>query len=342
MQKEMFHVSVVALPDVFTGSLLGALEMFSSVGAAWLDTIAKKDPATAVFKAEIVSTSRNSVTCFAEIEILPHRSISELQHTDIVYFPSIAELPAEPLDLQYQEMLVWIWKMSQQGAAICACCSGALLMAATGLLDDREATIHSAYVEMFARRYPKVILCQNRVLVESGQERKLITVGGDCTWQDLVLYLISRYAGTEAADRTAKVFLIQPHLDLQMLCSAKFQTNIQHRDPQIRAAQKWLTSNFYQPNALIAAVRVAGLESRTFNRRFKKATGFTPIAYIQHLRIEQAKQQLETTDDAVDDIGMAVGYKDSSSFRLLFKRITGLTPSAYRSKYKIHPQPPIS
>jgi hypothetical protein len=101
VQKEMFHVSVVALPDVFTGSLLGALEMFSSVGAAWLDTIAKEDPATAFFKAEIVSTSRDSVTCFAEIEILPHRSIVELQHTDIVYFPSIAELPAEPLDIAF-------------------------------------------------------------------------------------------------------------------------------------------------------------------------------------------------------------------------------------------------
>jgi transcriptional regulator GlxA family with amidase domain len=157
------------------------------VGTAWLNTIAKKDPETAFFKAEIVSTFRDSVTCFAEIEILPHRAIFELQRTDIVYFPSIAELPAEPLDLQYQEMLAWICKMYQQGAAICACCSGALLMATTGLLDDREATIHVAYVEMFERRYPKVILCPNRVLVESGQERKLITAGGDWTWQDLVL-----------------------------------------------------------------------------------------------------------------------------------------------------------
>jgi transcriptional regulator GlxA family with amidase domain len=335
MQKELFHVSLVALPDVLTGSLLGSLDLFSSVGKDWSGMTEKREPTTALFTAEIVSTSRDPIACFAEISIFPHQSIFDLQHTDIVYLPSIAEMPKEPLDLQYQEMFAWIWKMYQQGATICAACSGIMMMAETGLLDDREATIHTAYIETFRSRYPKVILCPNQVLVQSGQEQKLVTTGGDCTWQDLVLYLISRYAGTEAAMQTAKVFLIKWYLDPQMLSCAGFQANFQHSDAMIRVAQKWLIYNAYQPNAILGASQVAGLASQTFNRRFKKATGCTPIAYIQNLRIEGAKVKLETTENSVDDIGVAVGYNDSSSFRLLFKRITGLTPSCYRRKFKL-------
>jgi transcriptional regulator GlxA family with amidase domain len=340
MQKEMFHVSLVALPDVLTGSLLGSLDLFSSVGKDWSGMTGKIEPTTALFTAEIVSTSRDPIACFAEISIFPHQSIFDLQHTDIVYLPSIAEMPKEPLDLQYQEMFAWIWKMYQQGATICAACSGTMMMAETGLLDDREATIHTAYIETFRSRYPKVILCPNRVIVQSGAAQTLITVGGDCTWQDLVLYLINCYAGTAAAIQTASVFLIRSHLDLQIPAFASFLVNFQHHDAKVRAAQRWLTHNAHQPHAVVAACQISGLESRTFNRRFKQATGFTPIAYIQNLRIERAKVQLETNDRTIDEIGVAVGYEDSSSFRILFKRITGQTPSSYRRKFNTqHKQP---
>jgi transcriptional regulator GlxA family with amidase domain len=328
----MFHISLVALPDVFAGSPIGALEMFRAVGFPSSDPI-DTQAATALFKAEIVSTSQDPVGCFAGINIDPHRSIVEIQHTDIIYLPAIAQIPRQFSGSQYQQMFAWIWKMYQQGAVVCAACSGTVMLAATGLLDDREATIHSAYLETFKNYYPKVILCPNRVIVQSGAAQTLITVGGDCTWQDLVLYLIARYAGTAAAIETASLFLIRSHLDLQIPAYAGFLVNFQHRDAKILAAQRWLTHNAHQPNAVVAACQISGLESRTFNRRFKHATGFTPIAYIQNLRIERAKVQLEKNNRSIDEIGIAVGYEDSASFRILFKRITRQTPSSYRRKF---------
>jgi transcriptional regulator GlxA family with amidase domain len=337
----MFHISLVVLPNILAGSSIGALEMFRAVGFAGSDTIGTQ-AATAVFKTEIVSTSQDPVVCFTGINIYPHRSIVEIQHTDIIYLPSIAQIPIQFSDSQYQQIFAWIWKMYQQGAVVCAACSGIAMMAATGLLDDREATIHSADIEIFKSHYPKVILCPNRVLVQSGAAQKLITVGGDCTYQDLVLYLINCYAGTAAAIQTASRFLIRSHLDFQIPAFAGFLVNFQHHDAKIRAAQRWLTHNAHQPHAVVAACQISGLESRTFNRRFKQATGFTPIAYIQNLRIERAKVQLETNDRTIDEIGVAVGYEDYSSFRILFKRIAGQTPSSYRRKFNTQNKQPKS
>jgi transcriptional regulator GlxA family with amidase domain len=285
-----------------------------------------------VFKTKIVSTTRDPVACFAGINIFPHQSIFDLQNTDIIYFSPVAKLSDEILDHKNQEIMTWVRKMYQQGATVCASGSGSLILAEMGLLDGLEATTHWTYVDIYRRRYPQVILCENRTLVQTGEGQKLVTTSG--AWQDLVLYLIARYAGTEAAIQIAKIFLIQWNLDNLELSFASFQDNLQNSDALIQTAQKWLAQNFHQPNVVSAAVHVSGLTSRTFNRRFKQATGFTPIAYTQNLRIEQAKIHLEITDKPIDAIGAAVGYEDSSFFRLLFQRVTGLTPSAYRRKFK--------
>ncbi|MBZ0218613.1 MAG: AraC family transcriptional regulator [Fimbriimonadaceae bacterium] len=82
-------------------------------------------------------------------------------------------------------------------------------------------------------------------------------------------------------------------------------------------------------------VEQSGLTSRTFKRRFANATGYAPLNYVQSLRIEEAKQMLETTDDVIDDIAGLVGYEDSNSFRRLFKRTTGITPHQYRVRFQI-------
>ncbi|MBD2187594.1 GlxA family transcriptional regulator [Pseudanabaena mucicola] len=331
----MFHVSLVALPNVLTGSLLGALDLFSSVGIVWNGVTTQETSESIFFNAEIVGVSKEPVTCYAGVKINPHQSIFDLQHTDIIYLPSITGIFKQPLEIQYLEMLTWICQMYQKNALICTSGSGALIMAETGLLDGLEATTHDAYVDIFKKQYPKIRLCTNQALVQTGHDQRLVTVGGQSTWHDLIFYIIARYAGNEAATQTAKAFLIQWHLDDKMLAHAGFQHNLSHNDRAIQVAQKWISEHINQPNTLISASQVAGLAIRTFNRRFKAATGLTPIAYIQNLRIEQAKIQLETTDKTIDSIGITVGYEDSSSFRVLFKRITGLTPSDYRRKFKI-------
>ncbi len=331
----MFHISLVAFPNVLTGSLLGALDIFSSVSMVWNGSTDNAKTESIFFNAEIVGISKDPLICYAGVKINPHQSIFDLQHTDIIYLPSIIGIIEQPLEQQYLEILTWICQMYQKGALICTSGSGSLMMAETGLLDGLEATTHEAYVDIFKNQYPKVNLCANCAIVQSGHSQRLVTVGGLSTWHDLIFYIIARYAGNETATQTAKAFLIQWHLDDKMLAHAGFYNNISHNDRAIQVAQKWLSEHINQPNTLISASQVAGLAIRTFSRRFKAATGLTPIAYIQNLRIEQAKIQLETTDKTIDSIGITVGYEDSSSFRLLFRRITGLTPSDYRRKFKI-------
>ncbi|MEI6428939.1 MAG: helix-turn-helix domain-containing protein [Pseudanabaena sp. ELA607] len=331
----MFHVSLIALPNTLAGQVIDALDLFNAVDIIWHNLLDEKLKSARVFKAEIVSTSRDYVSCFAGINLVPHQSIYEIKHTDIIYLPSIiVASPKEILNIKYQEICAWICQMYDQGAIICSSGSGVLIMAETGLLDDVEATSHNDFIKLLQNRYPKVILVPNRLLVQSGKGQRLITVGGKYIWYDLILYLIARHAGNQIASEIAKVFSIPWHFDDQILAYASFQEHLQHDDAVIQVTQNWLANHIDHVNPITYASQIAGLSLRTFNRRFKESTGLTPIAYIQYLRIEKIKILLETTTHSIDDISLLVGYEDSSSLRLLFKRLTNMTPSEYRRKFK--------
>jgi transcriptional regulator GlxA family with amidase domain len=111
--------------------------------------------------------------------------------------------------------------------------------------------------------------------------------------------------------------------------------NVVHDDPAIREQQAWIAENYHRPNLVSEVTRRSGLAERTFARRFRQATGYTPLAYIQALRIEEAKQLLETGDHAIEHVGREVGYEDTAYFRRLFVRLAGLTPAVYRRKFRL-------
>jgi transcriptional regulator GlxA family with amidase domain len=158
--------------------------------------------------------------------------------------------------------------------------------------------------------------------------------GASASWHDLVLYLVARYIDPTASQALAKFFLLQWHEDGQAPYVV-FDARIDHGDAVVRRVQEWLTEHFPVANPVEEMVRRSGLPARSFKRRFTKATGYSPISYVQHLRVEDAKRRLERTDAPVDKISWAVGYEDATAFRRLFKRITHLTPSAYRRKFRI-------
>lgn len=108
-----------------------------------------------------------------------------------------------------------------------------------------------------------------------------------------------------------------------------------HGDAEIEGAQQRLAKHFSVANPVEEVVKRSKLAMRTFKRRFTQATGMTPIAYVQRLRIEDAKRRLERTDAAVYEISWRVGYEDAAFFRRLFKRTTGMTPGAYRKRFRI-------
>ena len=221
-----------------------------------------------------------------------------------------------------------------QGSLICSSCTGALLLAETGLLDNREATQHWAFAATFRRNFPKVKLNPAKVLVTCGEGDRIVMSGASAAWHDLVLYLIARHAGPAAARSIAKFFLLHWHSDSQAPYIV-FHENTGHDDSAILTAQNWLRENSHARHPVESAMQQSGLPERSFVRRFRKATGLTPIAYVQHLRVEAAKQALETTSESVDEISFKVGYEDPAFFRRVFKRITRLTPSVDRRKFCI-------
>jgi transcriptional regulator GlxA family with amidase domain len=206
------------------------------------------------------------------------------------------------------------------------------LLAEAGLLDGRSCASHWAYRELFARAYPEVRLNANAILDLSHEAEGLITAGGVTAWQDLALHLIRRLTGPEHAVRTAKVYLLAGHEDGQLPFSAPTESTIVG-DAVIRDALAWADDHFATANPVSGMTEQSGLTKRTFARRFVTATGRRPIDHIHRIRIEKARDLIEHSEAAIDDISYAVGYEDPAFFRRLFRRTTGLTPAAYRRKY---------
>ena len=194
--------------------------------------------------------------------------------------------------------------------------------------------MHFAYARSFAANYPAVRIHPERVLMISGTREELVSSGASSTWHDLVLHLIARFVGSIAAQEVARMFALQWHHD-GLTPYIVFQGKTDHGDAEIQRAQEWLNDHFSVASPVDEMIKRSALAERTFKRRFTSATGLTPIAYVQRVRIEDAKRRLERTDAPVDEISWQVGYEDPAFFRRLFKRTTGLAPGAYRRRFRI-------
>ncbi|MGJ7459648.1 GlxA family transcriptional regulator [Halomonas sp. MA07-2] len=188
--------------------------------------------------------------------------------------------------------------------------------------------------QAFTTSYPAVSTHPERVLVIAGQHEELVSSGASMSWHDLALYLIVRYAGATTAQEVARLFALQWHQD-GLTPYLVFAGKTDHGDGEIQRAQQWLEEHFSLAHPVEAMIERSSLAERTFKRRFANATGLTPIAYVQRLRIEDAKRRLERTEASIEEISWRVGYEDSAFFRRLFERTTGLAPSAYRRRFRI-------
>lgn len=219
------------------------------------------------------------------------------------------------------------------GAMLYSACSGAVMLAETGLLDGREATSHWGYQDLFRTRYPKVRFHPEPNLVFADTAGRIVTAGGTTSWHDLALHIISRHASPGEALRIAKVYLLKWHGEGQ-LPYATLVRRTPHADAVVRKCEQWLNDHFQAGEAIKQAVALSGIPERTLKRRFKAATGAALIDYLQNLRVEAAKRVLEDSQRPVEEISAEVGYEDPSFFRRLFKRRTGLTPTQYRRMFQ--------
>jgi transcriptional regulator GlxA family with amidase domain len=330
--KMPIRVSLVAIPDAMLSSLIGLFDVLNCFEL--LGTFDTAVPADNPFRAEIIAQSRENRLTASGLPVEAHHTIEEVDHTDIVIIPSMMVAGSNWNKMRYPRVVKWLSDMHAQGAMLCSACSGVLLLAETGLLDGREATIHWAYARTFRRNFPNVRLRLEKVLVTAGDRQQFVMSGASASWHDLVLYLVARHVGPAAARAIAKFMLLQWHVDGQAPY-IMFEAPTDHGDAAVLNAQKWLDDYFSVASPVEEMVRRSGLAARSFKRRFKKATDYSPIAYVQHFRIEEAKRRLERTDASIEEISWAVGYEDPAFFRRLFKRITQITPGAYRRKFRL-------
>lgn len=322
--------TVVATPETGTAGTFIIMDLLSSVGQLW-EVLHREAPQLPRFLPRLVTFDGEPYRDLHGVTITPHGSFADFPKPDIVMIPELAIDPWRPLPNSFAAVADWVRGAYAEGAIVASLCSGSVLLSETGLLEGQEATSHWGYCDAIKARHPGIVMRKERVLVMAGEGHRLITTGGFASWHDLLLYLVGRIAGPEEARRLAKLFLLDWHIDGQLPFAA-LTVGRKHDDPLVSAAQVWVADNYADPNPVTVMAEAAGLTERSFLRRFKKATGQSPIEYVQTLRIEEAKQLLETTDMAFDAIAAEVGYSEPSAFRHLFRRLVGVTPSAYRRR----------
>jgi transcriptional regulator GlxA family with amidase domain len=326
------HVSLLALPDAAVSTLSGLFDVLNAFALPGMpDALAGM---RAPFRVEIVGEAAGALGLASGVPVTVQRAVAEIETTDIVIVPSVLLRPSGWERGRYPALLDWLRAMHDRGALLCSACSGIFLLAETGRFDGQAATVHFGYARAFAATYPAVPIHPERVLVVSGRREELVTSGASMAWHDLVLYLIARYAGATAAQAVARQFALQWHQE-GLTPYMVFEGKRDHGDGDVQSAQRWLEGHFSVANPVEALLARSRLAERTFKRRFIRATGLTPIAYVQRLRVEDAKRRLERTEATVDEISWQVGYADPAFFRRLFQRTTGLAPGAYRKRFRI-------
>ena len=325
------RISLLASRYSSASTLFSLYDVLGSVGAAW-ETFITGEPAEPRFEVKIISEFTDQFACASGALVVPAAAVDDVTNTDIVIVSAVNVSAQDPLDNSQDWAFTWLRRQHAVGTRIVAPCTGVIYLAQAGLLDGKEATTHWAWADLFRREFPKVRLRPERSICFEDAQYGIVTAGGTTAWQELALFLITNYVSVEQAARTAKFFLLADKGELQKPFTAMLQT-IPHGDTAINAAQVWIADNYVIEAPVREVTERSGMPPTTFNRRFKAATGQTPQDYVHTVRIEEAKQLLETSGAAVEVIGRDVGYEDPASFRRLFKRKTGMTPTEHRRMF---------
>ena len=254
--------------------------------------------------------------------------LSDAPDADLIVIPAIGGDMAATIAAN-AAFLPWIRAQYEAGAEVASLCIGSFLLAATHLLDGKECSSHWITAGLFREMFPEVHLVDGRVVTE---QQGLYSSGGATSYWSLLLHILEKYAGRDIAIMAAKVFALDIDRTSQS-AFAIFEGQKNHVDAPIKAAQEFIEGNLEDKISVEDLATRFAIGRRHFERRFKRATHNTPMEYIQRVKIEAAKKQLETSPQNVAEVMYGVGYTDAKAFRELFKRITGMGPVAYRNRY---------
>lgn len=257
-------------------------------------------------------------------------SLDAVVQPDLILIPAFTSGNMAEILNSNAELIPWLHQQYSNKVKIASFCTGAFLLAASGLLNGKLATTHVLATTDFKKIFPQVLLQENNVITD---DQGIFTSGGATSSFHLMLYLIEIFCGREIAVKISKFFAIDMDRKVQSYFSS-FQPAKVHHDGIISIVQEKMESEYSTISTVDELINDLPVSHRNFLRRFKSATGVTPIDYLQKIRIEAAKKILENTSKSITEVMMDVGYSDVKAFRHLFRRITGLTPKGYQDKFK--------
>ncbi|RQO78022.1 AraC family transcriptional regulator [Pedobacter sp. KBW01] len=320
----MKHITIL-VPDGPNNlsSIIGSYKILSRANAYW-----QENGHEALFKIELAGISDEVNYYDGLFSVKPHRHISSISRTNLVIIPSLNHNYEKAIEGN-QVLTNWILKQYQQGAEIASMCTGAFLLAATGLLDGKSCSTHWVVADNFRNKFPKVHLKTDQLITD---ENGIYTNGGAYSFLNLLLYLIEKNLDRQTAIYCAKVFQIEMDRHSQSSFII-FKGQKLHSDEMVKEAQCYLENNLNQKIAVEDLSARFAVGRRNFDRRFIKATGNTPIEYLQRAKIESAKRAFETSRKSINEVMYEVGYADAKAFREVFRKITGISPLEYRNRY---------
>lgn len=320
----MKHITVI-VPDGQNNlsSIIGSYKILTRANSYWKEK-GKKE----LYKIELAGISKKVDFYDGLFTVKPHTHIAALAKTNLIIIPSLNHNYKKAVQKNTQ-LITWIEKQYKNGAEVASICTGAFLLASSGLLNGKTCSTHWAFVDTFKIMFPKVNLQPDKLITD---ESGIYTNGGAFSFLNLIIYLVEKYFDRETAILCSKVFQIEMDRQNQSPFFI-FRGQKKHGDDTIRQAQAYIENNLHEKISMEDLSSRFAMGRRNFDRRFIKATGNTPVEYTQRVKVEAAKKAFETSRKHINEVMYEVGYSDVKAFRELFRKITGLSPVEYRNRY---------
>ncbi len=304
-------------------SIVGPYKIFTKANAYW-----KEVNKSELFKIELAGISKSVDFYEGLFTVKPHTDISAITKTDLIFIPSLNHNYQMAVEAN-KPLIDWITKQYKQGTEIATICTGAFLLASTGLLDGKSCSTNWAVADSFRSMFPKVNLQVDKLITD---ENGIYTNGGAYSFLNLMIYLIEKYYDRQTAIFCSKVFQIEMDRQSQSPFII-FKGQKLHDDDMVKEAQTYIERNLQDKISIQQLSSKFPVSRRQFDRRFINVTGNTPVEYMQRVKVESAKRAFETSRKNINEVMYGVGYSDEKAFREVFRKITGVTPLEYRSKY---------
>ncbi|MFD2937631.1 GlxA family transcriptional regulator [Spirosoma flavum] len=318
----MKHVTIlVPKGNANLSSITGSHEILTSANAYW-----RKQGNKPMLEITLASTVSELKLDAGFVTVHPIH-IQEIAKTDLLIIPS-APYSAQ-LIRENEAMIGWIREQYLGGAEIASMCTGAFLLAATGLINGRLCSTHWSAEASFRQMFPKINLQADKLITA---EKGIYTNGGAYSFLNLILFLVEKYFDRQTAIYCSKIFQIDMERSSQSPFFI-FQTQKNHGDSLIEQAQTYIEEHLSGKISFEELAAELAISRRNFDRRFIKATGNTPVEYLQRVKIEVAKKSLEKGRKSIFEVMDEVGYSDDKAFREVFRKITSLSPLAYKARY---------